>query len=316
MKDPPNSKTVPARAHASTPRPRTATQDVDAGAGDDQREHDADGVGEVEREEIADEGRHAERRRLPVEGERHPECAVGVPQREMAVVHLGPGQGRPRDHLPDLVPVPRVQDGHAPLTGNAVAGEQVVRAQPRTVHHRRGEDTAPGDHHPGQAHQVGPARRGALSPCSTLMSGVTQAWVSGRGVGPETEVTARAGLRHDQRSTQRESTGSGEREPRGEGVRPVVELDGMGPHRDARLEHDARQRQEGEGSAVDRPARQPGRSVRWSRRTRRLDAWVTSFQLAGPGRVTATGVDGASTPGRAPPTGVRSGWPSPLSGIR
>ena len=80
-------------------------QAVDTPAGDEQRGDLRHGVGQVNWEEVTDERGEAERRRLPVEHQGHPEPAVGVPQRQMAVMDLGPRQGGPRDHHLDLADV-------------------------------------------------------------------------------------------------------------------------------------------------------------------------------------------------------------------
>ena len=55
-------------------------QDVGAGAGDEQGGDLSHGVGEADGEEVPQQGRHAERGGLPVEHQRHPETAVGIPQ--------------------------------------------------------------------------------------------------------------------------------------------------------------------------------------------------------------------------------------------
>ena len=80
-------------------QPQDPTQQVDAGSGDHQGEDDLDGEKELKRKDVADEGGQAEGSRLPVEGKRHPEAFVRIPEREVTLVHLRPGQGRPRDDL-------------------------------------------------------------------------------------------------------------------------------------------------------------------------------------------------------------------------
>ena len=50
------------------------------------------GEGQVQWEEVADQGGHAEGGRLPVEGQWHSQALVGIPQRQLPMVHLRPCQ--------------------------------------------------------------------------------------------------------------------------------------------------------------------------------------------------------------------------------
>ena len=141
-----------------------ASEYVHARACDHEGHEDLHGVGETQREEVAHQGGHPERRRLPVERERHPEAAVGVPQRQVSVVNLGPGQVRPRDHLRNLVE--GVGDGrrHAGLVRQSVSrhprdGTEVDAVYERGGHHHacRAEDPEQTD---GVGHPPGPTCRG------------------------------------------------------------------------------------------------------------------------------------------------------------
>ena len=101
---------------------------------------DLDGEGEMQREQVADERRHAERCRLPVEGQRHAQRLVGVPQRQLAMMHLRPRQRRPRDDLIGLVAGLKVVDDDTGLPQHAELGQDVVRTEGRAVGEYRSED--------------------------------------------------------------------------------------------------------------------------------------------------------------------------------
>ena len=103
-----------------------------------QRGHDLDGVHEPEREQVADEIGQTEDRRLPVEGQGHPQRVVGIPQRELAVVNLGPGQARPGDHFIDLVP------GKSVVHQDPVLLEHPVSRKASRIRRARGRVARPG----------------------------------------------------------------------------------------------------------------------------------------------------------------------------
>ncbi len=146
------------RGGAEHAQAQDPAQEVDAAAGDEQGGDLAHGVGEVDREQIPDERRDAERGRLPVEHQGHPEPAVGVPQREVAVMDLRPRQGGPGDHHLDLVARARVVDDRAGAGGQAVARQLVEGTERRTVHERRDQDRHRRGHDPGHAEDVGEKR--------------------------------------------------------------------------------------------------------------------------------------------------------------
>lgn len=109
--------------------PKHSSQHVCAGPGDEQGGQYLHGEHEAKREEVAQQIWQAEGGRLPVKGQRHSQCAVGIPQRQMTLVDLRPSQGGPRDHLVDLVAGKPVVDLHPVLLQDAVVGEPVVFAQ-------------------------------------------------------------------------------------------------------------------------------------------------------------------------------------------
>ena len=137
--------------------PQHPAQHVGAGARDDQGEDDLHREREVERKEVADEGGQAQRSRLPIEGQRHPQPFVGVPEREMALVHLRPGQCGPRDDLVRLVTRLDVVHHDAGLAQHAELRQDVVRPERRPMcedgceHRQRHRDE------PDDARRVHPA---------------------------------------------------------------------------------------------------------------------------------------------------------------
>ncbi len=139
-------------------------QDVGAGTGDEERRHDLDGVHQPDREEIADQIRKAEDRRLPVERQGHPQRAVGIPQRQLAVVDLGPGKCGPGDHLVDLVTTESVVHQHAGLQEESVTREPVVLTERQAVVQGREHDRDCRGQHPAHTDQVAdPGMRTATS---------------------------------------------------------------------------------------------------------------------------------------------------------
>ena len=112
--------------HAQTEDPG---QDVRSRSRYHQRHNDLSRVGEVQRKEIADEGRQAEDGGLPIERQGQAEAAQGIPQWNVSVVDLRPCLGRPRDHLGDLIPADGVADGHARYLGQARPGQDVIRTK-------------------------------------------------------------------------------------------------------------------------------------------------------------------------------------------
>ena len=129
MKGPLNSKTIAAVMQPSIPRRSTFPEHVDPRA----RDHDGDdhlgGVREPNGEQVSDQDGKAEGSRLPVERQRHPQRAVGVPQGKMALMDLRPHQIRPRDEERNLVQERWVVDLDVRDLVESSALQNVVRPQ-------------------------------------------------------------------------------------------------------------------------------------------------------------------------------------------
>ena len=77
-------------------------------------------------EDVPNERRQAEDRRLPVERQGQPEPTQWIPEWNVSVMDLYPGLIRPRNDLGDLIPAHRVANGDARYTGQARSGQDVV----------------------------------------------------------------------------------------------------------------------------------------------------------------------------------------------
>ncbi len=138
------------------PEAKDAPQDVGAGSRHHQGNHDLHREREAQRRQVAHQRGEPEHRRLPVEGQRHPQAVVRVPQWKMAVMDLGPRQRRPRDHLRDEVRRLRVVDRHTGLLQDPIARKQVVGTERAAVAEGGEEGGQCGCHHEQHADDIGP----------------------------------------------------------------------------------------------------------------------------------------------------------------
>ena len=89
-----SSKIVAAERGGDHTEVEDPAQHVGAAASDEDGRHDDDGECPLQREHIGDQGRNAENGRLPIESQRNAHPVVGIPQRDVAGVHLEPGRVR------------------------------------------------------------------------------------------------------------------------------------------------------------------------------------------------------------------------------
>ena len=129
-------------------------QHVGAAASDEDGRHDDDGECPLQREHIGDQGRNAENGRLPIESQRNAHPVVGIPQRDVAGVHLEPGQVRPGDHRGDLVAECRVVRYHAALRGEAQCRKCVKWTEVPSSGERWCEHQHRRRHHPTEAQHI------------------------------------------------------------------------------------------------------------------------------------------------------------------
>ena len=143
--------------HAESEDP---AEDVCTGSGQAESHQYLDGVHEAEREEVAHQIGQAEDGRLPVKGQRHSQCVIGIPQGELTVVDLGPGQAGPGDHLVDLIAAEPVVDADTVPDQQPEAGQPVVLPEGQAVRQRRDHDADSGGEDPSDAeHVVHPGAR-------------------------------------------------------------------------------------------------------------------------------------------------------------
>ena len=146
--------------------PEHAAQGVGTGPGDQEPDQHDDGVRVPHGEQVAQRGGDAEHARLPVERQGHAQEVVGVPQRQLPVVDLGPRQVRPRDHLLDLVSLDGVVHGRPGALGEPETRQKVEGAERHAGVQRAHQDECGCEHGPYHAQHVrspsARARRAAL----------------------------------------------------------------------------------------------------------------------------------------------------------
>ena len=139
--------------------PQDPAEDIRSCPGHEEGDQYLHGEIDADRDQVTEQSRKAKCAGLPVEGQRSTQRAVGIPQGQQSVVHLGPGQVGPGDDLPNQVGGLRVVGGGGVgVSRKAEPGELVERAQCQAVEQRRRHDHTGGHDDPGQTQHVGKTR--------------------------------------------------------------------------------------------------------------------------------------------------------------